>query len=1012
MFWVIAGVGRGRVGTMRLGKCEWGRRKADRASKAENRDAPALLTFGRTQSLVCDDQDPSHTRPLTITRSSIAVIAGLCWRAQAKITLALRPRQWISIAQGKMSSVIILSSPPKTFARSPTPVEFSSPLPSPHTLLTSQGSQQTPKKFKSANVQRDGFGGLSSARGLLGAKIGAENMLIRSPKNMKSGLKNLSPKRFKSSSTGAKVEHLGALGCESENEDPIHDEVAYCGPAASEKVSVPVGSLKRFNSAPCASFSSRVIASNPRNGLNALHSESQTMEMADDPIEVPNPKTGVDVSQDRKGDIPRAREVFSPLNIEMAVSRKTDWTPTKDATNVLEDESPSVKLSRSFSAGLIGSFGYEGDTAVVTPASRHEIDTAPTKRRRIDMVKTNATDIASIMPPPKTAAVKKPKAPPKKALTITGLATSNYSGRDNEEEEPTILERFLSTQARALETGHDDITLEIAKVKAVKKQRASGKAPQKRTLVSPTSAIKALANQDALFGSASQLARDESPSLVRDTLEAIRKSESHNFSSPTRTQNTEPFSVESTTPQATTGISRFTKTRGLWSAAGRDEDNALLHVDTIDIDSFDTPDLRQAFPGKDVLVQPGVSRARETISPEKQSPCLRGGGSLRTNGNIFWDIDEMETPMPPIRATTLPTVQVRALHTTTRAESPRKRALIPPFDNAGPLTKTLKAKRAENAKNRTPKKPAFEGLTTDKLQKQIAAYGFKPMKKREQMIAVLEKCWEQKHAPAGIPPSAAAEPAVEKIDDSRKHGDYLSNVHGLANRPVPKEKKVPKPRKPKEPQEPKEPKARKKREPKAVKEKDPNAPKVVRKRKSKIVLSEDRIVEVDELEAVDGNVLTEAAATALADAAIAKATARSSASTKVKTPIKAKPPTTPPATSSPASATSVPLVKEISTCTVASSPETTIDAQIELAITSYRAPASTNHQKEPTWHEKILMYDPVVLEDLAAWLNTVGLGLIGEDREVSALEVREWCEQRGICCLWRGGWRGNKAVKE
>ena len=85
-----------------------------------------------------------------------------------------------------------------------------------------------------------------------------------------------------------------------------------------------------------------------------------------------------------------------------------------------------------------------------------------------------------------------------------------------------------------------------------------------------------------------------------------------------------------------------------------------------------------------------------------------------------------------------------------------------------------------------------------------------------------------------------------------------------------------------------------------------------------------------------------------------------------------------------------------------------INSQITDAITKYVASPTRNHQRDPTWHEKILMYDPIVLEDLATWLNTEGLGLIGEDREVSAFEVRSWCEMKGVCCCSvGGGWRGN-----
>ena len=86
--------------------------------------------------------------------------------------------------------------------------------------------------------------------------------------------------------------------------------------------------------------------------------------------------------------------------------------------------------------------------------------------------------------------------------------------------------------------------------------------------------------------------------------------------------------------------------------------------------------------------------------------------------------------------------------------------------------------------------------------------------------------------------------------------------------------------------------------------------------------------------------------------------------------------------------------------------------QIHAAIehrpeTEGRTYDSRNHQISPTWREKILMYDPIVLEELTAWLNTEGFQAIGEDREVGPLQVREWCEQNGVCCLGvGGGWRG------
>lgn len=86
----------------------------------------------------------------------------------------------------------------------------------------------------------------------------------------------------------------------------------------------------------------------------------------------------------------------------------------------------------------------------------------------------------------------------------------------------------------------------------------------------------------------------------------------------------------------------------------------------------------------------------------------------------------------------------------------------------------------------------------------------------------------------------------------------------------------------------------------------------------------------------------------------------------------------------------------------------------------------------PSWHEKILLYDPIVLEDLTAWLNGQGLrteverlktknktrGRKKKDAppevdewetvrdELKAWMVQKWCEDNSICCLWKEGLRG------
>jgi hypothetical protein len=74
-----------------------------------------------------------------------------------------------------------------------------------------------------------------------------------------------------------------------------------------------------------------------------------------------------------------------------------------------------------------------------------------------------------------------------------------------------------------------------------------------------------------------------------------------------------------------------------------------------------------------------------------------------------------------------------------------------------------------------------------------------------------------------------------------------------------------------------------------------------------------------------------------------------------------------------------------------------------------RSATPTNSIKNPTWHEKMLLYDPIVLEDLTSWLNEQGVRIEGKDGalvEISCWMTQAWCEMNSICCLWKEGLRG------
>lgn len=110
----------------------------------------------------------------------------------------------------------------------------------------------------------------------------------------------------------------------------------------------------------------------------------------------------------------------------------------------------------------------------------------------------------------------------------------------------------------------------------------------------------------------------------------------------------------------------------------------------------------------------------------------------------------------------------------------------------------------------------------------------------------------------------------------------------------------------------------------------------------------------------------------------------------------------------------------------------------QITSTVKNAPRSTSHLS-PSWHEKILLYDPIVLEDFTAWLNSHNICVAvqrkipkkrsrsrpkkDEGMEQDALEietiqealqpwmVQKWCEEKSICCLWKEGLRGGVRTK-
>ncbi|KAK5449421.1 5'-flap endonuclease [Exophiala xenobiotica] len=908
--------------------------------------------------------------------------------------------------------VLTSSSPPRAFARSPTPVESSSPLPSPSALFRDGGC----KRFKSADKVRDSFSsGFTSARSLLGTKVGAENLPLRSSPGKDKFKPAASSLSLASNATPPRRRFI-PKGKSSQHDD---NAPKSGGLMRKAQISVPKPNVQEQNN----------IFDLPEDD----HDEG-----------------GLDM------DLPGAKRDESPLPLEKAIPRRMDWTPTRSSPTI-STVTPDSAIQRPNFSESLQNFTFtdaKADIGLQKAATKVDVNGEAMKRRRIDLVATNQSLREPILPPlqadqtkdyGKGGSKKRKKSPAKKPLTITGLATSHYGEehRTGRKLAP-MMEYLASTQANA---GREpDSVVEMPANKAskalAKKPRTTKKAVQKSRLQSPNSVMKTVESQEFLFGSASQLAREESPTLLRDTLEAIKQSEVCLSSDPISPQRTQPFSIESTSPQARQGTVRFVRKRNLWNAAGRDEDNALLHVETINL--VESPAVREALAGKDVLVQPGGPMAPSIGSVQQgstsfqmqQTPLVNRGGTLL-------DIDEIVTPGLRIGGALGSLPQIRSFHTSIPVQQPRKETLsmedIAALPSNPPKANATKIKTA-------PPKPSYAGFSTHDLQKQISAYGFKAVKSRDKMIELLNQCWEDKHGPS--PDHDTNEVPAETLT----HGDFLSKVHDIAARPVPKVKK-PRKRKSEDavPKTPKEPKKRKKASPEKAKDPAEKATKAKPCRKpkqttTKKALSEEFVMDVDDID--EPSTETNAPSKPPEDAPEPAVKKKRTPKKKGKAQEEAKKPATPPPTLPLISVSSPPAFETVEAKTPAGAqgptaagrsessrlhvldkdnsladPDATltpsqtpplpdINAQIAAAIefetSTSTAAASRNHVTNPTWHEKILMYDPIVLEDLTRWLNTEGFKAIDEDREVNPIEVRGWCEQTGVCCLWKGGWRGRK----
>lgn len=823
------------------------------------------------------------------------------------------------------TAIVIPSSPARTFARSPTPIEISS---SPRSPAKTSGNQKL-EGYKTSQTTRNSFStSFVPAKQILGTKSSAENVPVGSP----------SPTKFKPppSASPVKVRRpalpLGATDLQPQKPVPTP-------PADWDAIPVPDCTIVRI-----------------------LPSDVRKKKKADN---------------------------VGPLQLKKATARKKDWTPTKP-----------TPAGSGFGINLAQTFAHSQGNEVVERTANTG-DGTLTKRRKIDLTSVGHEAAMSKLKPVAKTTKSRSKSPAKKGLTITGLATSHYLGEDQKDEGTLMTQWMASTQARRDAKGDPD-TFEIK----VKKKIASKPKKPKTRLRSPETVLKTLDSQEVVFATLSQCARDESPTLIRDTAEAMKKSVQDLSSSPIPTQQTAVYSVESMTPQKIS-TARFRSRKSLWTAADRDENDALLHMD----DPFDPPAVRDAFAGKDALFEhaagipniDGSSNSLDLLATWKPEETA----TLSSEETTTFDIDDVTTP--PVTKKPAALLQTRSYSTSNRSPSSEGTKGLGKVPDTEHESQAISTGSISPAKTKIPAKPNYASWTDEQLKERARTYGFKRIRARKTMIDKLDEVWAEQNGLDPVKVKAATK-AASQTKKVLQGGDMLGTVHALAARPVPKAKK---------------PRAKRSKKDGEHDASELKKGKGSSEQQVENTAIQDDIIDVSDLD--NSNTFDRLAQmTTFADdvldssepsTAPVKGTGVKANTKKKRRPL-TPPPTIPPKPtqgSSPGFASprrrrsASPATLADTSSSFSRTQEVPLKSLIRKAI-AYPPPddATRNHQTHPTWHEKILMYDPIVLEDFTVWLNTEGFNAIGEDAEIDITEVKDWCHESGVCCLWKGGWRGNK----
>ncbi|KAI1314256.1 hypothetical protein F5Y03DRAFT_336558 [Xylaria venustula] len=650
-----------------------------------------------------------------------------------------------------------------------------------------------------------------------------------------------------------------------------------------------------------------------------------------------------------------ASEDLAGIELGSALPRRSDWTPPRaNDPVVLDSDSDARELfsshgkeptSKEVFQTLYSQYGRQDVGLTSEPCSQPQADFLR-KRKRIELITTGQKEhnehSLKELPSQDSQQFKEPRrAEPKasaqkrKTRTITELAIAPFIAPLAPEIElagpatsESMLDYFDSDGAVKALVEHQTAVMSQRKPNA--KGTAKGTKPPPKTkrkkkagseanpiLLSPSTALQQSSNQDFVFGTSSQLVEEESPTTLRHLQAAIRASNS---------LDSDPFEDD--------------VSKRLWHAGARDEEGELMEMELVDLQHGATI----------------VANAHSTATP---------------GGRSFVDIDDILNS-PQLHSSS-PNKHTESMQTSSHFFQSET-------GKGNPSVNSSETQGSEQAINAEPR-PNYELFTDAQLSKQVASYGFKLVKKRATMIALLDQCWASKHQgasagsiqtlststrtsapvqlefPVNVPNTTAAKPRPR--GRPRKNEDTITSV---AKPSIPDRAS------------PKRPRGRsKKNEPASISAAEKGAsastPKRPRGRPRKSSVAS---VEIPDSE------------------------------NGTPSPMSSPDPVF---SSPPAMDLTISDEGDMSLTLSPSDQQTELFKHVTKAVIS--APRSQD-PSNPSWHEKMLLYDPIILEDLASWLNGGELTRVGYDGEVSPFDVKKWCESKSVICLWRQNIRGKE----